>query len=446
MPQKFENFNLYPEIQYGIQDMGYENCTPIQEQAIPLILNGKDLIGCAQTGTGKTAAFVIPMLQHIQQHPGNFIKALVIVPTRELARQIDELIDGLAYHSPVKSVAVYGGGKGEDWTTQQNAIKRGADILIATPGRLIAHMQLGYVDLSQLKFLVLDEADKMLDMGFYEDITGIIAKTPANRQSLMFSATMPPNIRKLAREILTNPEEISLAVSLPAEKIKQYVYLAHDQQKTALLEHIFSQKSVGTMILFTSRKRLVNDIVKALSKLGFNAEGMHSDKEQDERERILNDFRNGKIQILVATDILSRGIDVDGITHVVNFDCPQDPEDYVHRIGRTARAAADGEAFTFVNTDDLRKLARIEKMIGKQIPRLELPEALGKGPSPDDVPTDSKKSGHFSSHGKSGSSRNGKPENRNGSSSGPQKKWFKKKKTDKPGNSSPAPASGSSAS
>lgn len=367
--------------------MGYKDCTPIQAQAIPLILEGKDLIGCAQTGTGKTAAFVIPMLQHIQNNPTKDIKALVIVPTRELAKQIDELIDGLAYHSPVRSVAIYGGGKADDWSVQQNAIKNGADILIATPGRLIAHMQLGYLDLSHLKFLVLDEADKMLDMGFYEDIMGIIDKTPKERQSLMFSATMPPNIRKLAKEILKNPEEISIKVSLPAEKIRQFIYLAHDHQKTALLEQIFSHKQVGMMILFTSRKRFVNDIVKALRKLGFQAEGIHSDKEQGERESILNDFKNGKIQILVATDILSRGIDVDGVTHVVNFDCPQDPEDYVHRIGRTARAAAEGEAYTFVNVDDLRKLKRIEQMIGRELPRLPLPEGLGAGPSETDVPT-----------------------------------------------------------
>lgn len=399
MSNTFDQFDLLPEIQYGIQDLGYKSCTPIQAEAIPLILQGKDLIGCAQTGTGKTAAFVIPMLQHIQNHPGKDIKALVIVPTRELAKQIDELIDGLAYHSPVRSVAVYGGGQSADWSVQQNAIKNGADILIATPGRLIAHMQLGYLDLSHLKFLVLDEADKMLDMGFYEDIMGIIHKTPTERQTLMFSATMPPNIRKMAKEILRNPEEISIKVSLPAEKIRQYIYLAHDNQKTALLEQIFKDKTVGMMILFTSRKRFVNDIVRSLRKLKFVAEGIHSDKEQTERESILNDFKNGKIQILVATDILSRGIDVDGVTHVVNFDCPQDPEDYVHRIGRTARAAAEGEAYTFVNVEDLRKLKRIEQMIGRTLPRLPLPEGLGNGPSENDVP-DRKE-------GKSGSFRKG---------------------------------------
>lgn len=394
LSSKFEQFNLLPEILYGVQDLGYTDCTPIQAQAIPIILDGKDLIGCAQTGTGKTAAFVIPILQHIQNNPSKQIKALVIVPTRELAKQIDELIDGLAYHSPVRSVAIYGGGKSDDWSVQQNAIKKGADILIATPGRLIAHMQLGYLDLSHLSFLVLDEADKMLDMGFYEDIMGIIAKTPKERQTLMFSATMPPTIRKLAKEILQNPEEISIKVSLPAEKIRQFIYLAHDNQKTALLEQIFSHKKVGMMILFTSRKRFVNDIVKALRKLGFHAEGIHSDKEQTERESILNDFKNGKIQILVATDILSRGIDVDGVTHVVNFDCPQDPEDYVHRIGRTARAAAEGEAYTFVNVEDLRKLQRIEQMIGRTLPRLPLPEALGAGPSETDKPAPKSNSGN----------------------------------------------------
>ncbi len=413
-----------PEILYGVQDLGYTDCTPIQAQAIPIILDGKDLIGCAQTGTGKTAAFVIPILQHIQNNPSKQIKALVIVPTRELAKQIDELIDGLAYHSPVRSVAIYGGGKSDDWSIQQNAIKKGADILIATPGRLIAHMQLGYVDLSHLSFLVLDEADKMLDMGFYEDIMGIIAKTPKERQTLMFSATMPPTIRKLAKEILKEPEEISIKVSLPAEKIRQFIYLAHDTQKTALLEQIFSHKEVGMMILFTSRKRFVNDIVKALRKLGFQAEGIHSDKEQSERESILNDFKNGKIQILVATDILSRGIDVDGVTHVVNFDCPQDPEDYVHRIGRTARAAAEGEAYTFVNVEDLRKLQRIEQMIGRTLPRLPLPEALGAGPSETDKPAPKNHSSNKGGFRKPNS--NGAQSAHNASSAHSGKKNFKK--------------------
>jgi len=382
----FEELPVHADVLAGIQDMGYSTCTPIQEQAIPVVLDGKDIIGCAQTGTGKTAAFVIPMLHRILEGTRTGVGALVIVPTRELAKQIDEMIDGLSYHSPVRSVAIYGGGKGEDWSVQQNAIKNGADIVIATPGRLIAHMQLGYVDFSTLKFLVLDEADKMLDMGFAEDILSIIKKLPDNRQSLLFSATMPPNIRKLAKQILKDPTEISLAVSLPAEKIKQTVYFAHDHQKIALLEALFKEKQVGMMVLFTSRKRFVNDIVRALAKLGFKVDGIHSDKDQDERERILNDFRNKNLQILVATDILSRGIDVDGITHVLNFDCPQDPEDYIHRIGRTARAAADGEAFTFVNADDMRKLERIEKMILRPIPKVDLPEGLGPGPDPNVMP------------------------------------------------------------
>jgi len=427
--EKFEDFPLHQDILNGVLDMGYATCTPIQAQAIPVILEGKDLIGCAQTGTGKTAAFVIPILQHIQKSKSEGVKALVIVPTRELAKQIDELIDGLAYHSPVRSVAIYGGGKGEDWSVQQNAIKNGADIVIATPGRLMAHMQLGYVDFSSLDFLVLDEADKMLDMGFYDDIKSIIAKIPQQRQSLMFSATMPPNIRRLTKEILKDPIEISLAVSMPAEKIKQNVYLVHDTQKNSLLEHIFREKEVGMMILFTSRKRFVNDIVKSLAKLGFNVQGIHSDKEQDEREKILNDFKNRKIQILVATDILSRGIDVDGITHVVNYDCPQDPEDYVHRIGRTARAAADGEAYTFVNSDDIRKLQRIEKMIGRSITLLSLPPELGPGPDIN-APTTAKGGGRkpFSKHGhKPGNDRPNAGIPGSGQDK-PKKKWFNKKK------------------
>ena len=365
--------------------MGYQNCTPIQEQAIPLILSGKDLIGCAQTGTGKTAAFVVPLLQKIQQKPSDFIRALIIVPTRELAKQIDELIDGIAYHSPVRSVAIYGGGKGEDFTFQQNAIKKGADILIATPGRLMAHIQLGYVKFDQLEFLVLDEADKMLDMGFYEDIKFIVHKLNPNRQTLLFSATMPTNIRKLAQEILKNPEEISISVSMPADKIRQQIVWVYDHQKLSALEQIFKEKTVGTMVLFTSRKRFVNDIVRSLAKLGFSVEGMHSDKEQEERERIMNGFRHHQFQILVATDIVSRGIDVEGITHVVNFDVPNDPEDYVHRIGRTARAEAEGEAYTFVTPEDAFRLKRIEKLIGKEIPKMTLPPEVGETPDPNTV-------------------------------------------------------------
>lgn len=360
--------------------MGYSACTPIQEKAIPVILQGRDLIGCAQTGTGKTAAFLVPLLQQIVHTEGNFIKSLVIVPTRELARQIDGLIDGLAYHSPVRSIAVYGGGKGEEFTQQQKAFEEGADIVIATPGRLIAHLQMGKINFDRLQHLILDEADKMLEMGFYDDIMGIIAKLPVQRQTLFFSATMPSKIRVMAKKILQKPVEINIATAKPAEGISQFVCILHDHQKLGMLELLFKEKDVESMILFTSRKSNVNGIVKSLQKIGFTANGIHSDRTQEERDTILNDFKNRKFKILVATDILSRGIDVESISHIVNYEVP-DPEDYVHRIGRTARASTTGEAITFVNPTDQRRLARIEKMLEKEIPRIEIPESLGEAPA-----------------------------------------------------------------
>lgn len=377
----FDSFNLDEALLQGVSDMGYSSCTPIQEQAIPVILQGKDLIGCAQTGTGKTAAFLLPLLQKLVHSEGNFIKALVIVPTRELAKQIDGLMDGLAYHSQIRSIAVYGGGKGEDWSQQQRAFEEGADIVIGTPGRLIAHMQTGKMKLDKLQYLVLDEADKMLDMGFSDDIMGIVAKLPTQRQTLMFSATMPSRIRSLAKKILVDPAEINIATAKPAEGIRQSAYILYDSQKLPLLNTIFKQKEneVESMIMFTGRKSNVNEIVRSLKKLGVTVEGIHSDRTQEEREAILNDFRNRKFKVLVATDILSRGIDVENISHVVNFEVP-DPEDYVHRIGRTARASTTGEAITLVNPHDQSRLARIEKLIEREVLKIALPDDLGATP------------------------------------------------------------------
>jgi ATP-dependent RNA helicase RhlE len=375
----FDSFDLDPDLLQGVTDMGYTSCTPIQEQAIPLILQGKDLIGCAQTGTGKTAAFLLPLLQQLLHSEGNFIKTLVIVPTRELAKQIDGLMDGLAYHSPVRSIAVYGGGKGEDWSQQQRAFEEGADIVIGTPGRLIAHMQTGKMKLDKISHLVLDEADKMLDMGFYDDIMGIIARLPTQRQTLMFSATMPPRIRTMAKKILINPFEINIATAKPAEGINQSAYILYDTQKLPLLRYIFKEQEVESMIMFTARKSNVNEIVRSLRKLGVTVEGIHSDRTQEEREAILNDFKNRKFKVLVATDIMSRGIDVENISHVVNYEVP-DPEDYVHRIGRTARASTTGAAITLVGPYDQGKLARIEKLIEKEVPKIALPEDLGAVP------------------------------------------------------------------
>ncbi|MBO0950714.1 DEAD/DEAH box helicase [Fibrella forsythiae] len=362
--------------------MNYKQATPIQEQAIPLIQEGKDLIACAQTGTGKTAAFLIPLLDKIAHAEHDHTSTLVLVPTRELAKQIDDQVEGFSYFVSATSIAIYGGGKGDDWDKQRKALETGADIIIATPGRLIAHMQMGYVNFDKLNYLVLDEADKMLDMGFSDDILKIVATLPKERQTLLFSATMPPKIRTLASQLLTSPEEIRLSVSKPAAGIDQQIYLAKDHQKLPLLEHLMGTMDVKSMVLFTSRKSEVNAIVRALAKRGYVAKGISSDLEQEEREVVLREFKNKQLQIIVATDVLSRGIDVDNITHVVNYDVPRDAEDYVHRIGRTARAATTGTAITFVNEADMNKLGRIEKLIERKLDRLSITEELGYGPGP----------------------------------------------------------------
>ncbi len=362
--------------------MNYKQATPIQEQAIPLIQAGRDLIACAQTGTGKTAAFLIPLLDKIAHAEHDHTSTLVLVPTRELAKQIDDQVEGFSYFVSATSIAIYGGGKGDDWDKQRKALETGADIIIATPGRLIAHMQMGYVNFDKLNYLVLDEADKMLDMGFSDDILKIVDSLPKERQTLLFSATMPAKIRTLASKLLQNPEEIRLSVSKPAAGIDQQIYLAKDHQKLPLLEHLMGTMDVKSMVLFTSRKSEVNAIVRALAKRGYVAKGISSDLEQEEREIVLREFKNKQLQIIVATDVLSRGIDVDNITHVVNYDVPRDAEDYVHRIGRTARADTTGTAITFVNEADMNKLGRIEKLIERKLDRLSITEELGYGPGP----------------------------------------------------------------
>ena len=381
----FQSFNLHENLLEGVLSMGYKQPTPIQEQAIPLILEQKDLIACAQTGTGKTAAYLIPLLDKISQTEHDHTSTLILVPTRELAKQIDEQVEGFAYFVPAQSIAIYGGGKGDNWDTQKRAFTSGADIIVATPGRLIAHMNMGYVNFSQLDYLVLDEADKMLDMGFMDDLLKIIRYLPTNRQTLMFSATMPPKIRDLARQILKQPEEISLAVSKPAEGIDQRMYLAYDNQKLKLLEHLIKELDIQSMIIFTSRKSGVGDIQRSLNKMGYDAKGIMSDLTQDEREKVLQGFKNRQFSILVATDILSRGIDIENVSHIVNYDVPQDAEDYIHRIGRTARASTTGVAITFVNDKDQDRVVKIEKLIERELPKLSPPAELGKGPEFDPV-------------------------------------------------------------
>lgn len=362
--------------------MGFESATPIQEQAIPKILDSRDLIACAQTGTGKTAAFILPILHKLTGKPDSSIDTLVIVPTRELAIQIEQEIQGLSYFVSVGSKAIYGGGGGKDWDDQKSALKDGTDIIVATPGKLLSHLNMGYVDFSKVKHLVLDEADKMLDMGFQDDIEKIISFLPKeNRQTLLFSATMPTKIRNLAEKILKAPEQITLSISKPAAGVTQNVYLAFDAQKNELLKHILkSRPEYTSIIIFTSSKSKVSEIVAALRRNGFKAQGVSSNLDQDQREEVLLGFRSKRTRILVATDVMSRGIDIKEINMVINYDCPRDAEDYVHRIGRTARANTKGEAFTLVNEKDMPKLVRIERLIEAEIPKLQLPEELGAGP------------------------------------------------------------------
>ena len=378
----FNEFDLHEDVLNAVDSMNYQLATPIQEQAIPHILQGKDLLACAQTGTGKTAAYLIPILDKVAHESNTHTGALILVPTRELAVQIDQQIQGLGYFVGATSLAVYGGNKGPEWDQQKKALTQGADIIIATPGRLIAHLQLGYVTFSQIKHLVLDEADRMLDMGFLSDILKIMSFLPAKRQTLMFSATMPAKIGDLAKRILHNPVEVRLAVSRPAERIDQQFYMAKDEQKLPLLTHLLSDVQNISMVLFTSRKSTVEPIVRALKKLGLDARGISSDSEQADREIVLREFKNRKFPILVATDVLSRGIDIDNLSHVVNYDVPRDPEDYVHRIGRTARAESKGIAITFINEQDQKYVLKIERLFEKEIEKRSLTQELGLGDAP----------------------------------------------------------------
>lgn len=379
---KFSDLGLNDSVLEAIDHMGFETPTPIQQQAIPAIINNADMLACAQTGTGKTAAFILPILHKITGKEDTSINTLILVPTRELAVQIEQEIQGLSYFISAGSIAIYGGGDGHKWEEQKSALVEGTDIIVATPGKLLSHMMQGYVDFSQLEHLVLDEADKMLDMGFSEDIERIISYLPRKRQTLLFSATMPNKIRNLAEKILVKPVEIALSISKPAEGVAQHIYLSDDGSKNALLKHILSEKpDYASIIIFTSQKSKVHEIVYFLRKAGFKAtEGVSSNLEQDQREEVLRGFRSRRIRILVATDVMSRGIDIKEINMVINYDAPRDAEDYVHRIGRTARANTKGEAYTLINQKDLPKLLRIERLIEMTIERLPYPEELGTAP------------------------------------------------------------------
>lgn len=377
----FKELNLDAQLLEAISYMGFEKATPIQEQAIPIILENQDLIACAQTGTGKTGAFVLPILHKLAQKTESDVNTLIVVPTRELAIQIDQQIQGLGYFISVSSMAIYGGGDGSDWNQQKSALQGGTDIIIATPGKLLSHLRMGNIKLNTVKHLILDEADRMLNMGFIEDLKEIISYLPEQRQNLLFSATMPASIEKLAQQILHQPKKISLSISKPAAGVNQQVYLAFDEQKIKLITHLLKErKEYDSIIIFTGTKSIIRDITKALKSNGFPCTGFSSDLEQERREEILRGFRSKQVRILVATDVMSRGIDIKEINMVINYDVPHDAEDYVHRVGRTARANTKGEAVTLVNPKDMHKFHKIEELIERTLPKLNPPEEIGKGP------------------------------------------------------------------
>ena len=362
---------------------GWEDATPIQEQVIPMILEGRDIIASAQTGTGKTGAFLLPILQKLitGSSSDHHINALIIVPTRELAVQISGQLDGLTYFTDVSSIAVYGGGDGSSFVQEKSALSKGADIVVSTPGKLISHINMGYVKLKELSYLILDEADRMLDMGFHDDIMRIISSIPENRQTLLFSATMPSKIRILAQKILKNPAEVNIAISRPPERIRQEAFIIYEPQKNPLVKLLLKRSTFKSILIFCSKKLSVKQLTRELKRAGFNAEEIHSDLEQSQREEVLRQFSSKHLPILVATDILSRGIDIDQIELVINYDVPHDGEDYVHRIGRTARAETDGTAYTFVTEKEQNKMAQIEKLIGREVPKSKVPDELGPVPS-----------------------------------------------------------------
>ena len=378
---RFDELSLSDDILDALDAMNFEECTPIQEQSIDLILEGRDLIACAQTGTGKTAAYLLPVIDLLADTEATpKVKCVIMVPTHELAQQIDRQMEGFSYYIPVSSLAIHGGNDGKEFARQQHALRQGADMVIATPGRLLAHMKMGYVDLSEVQYFILDEADRMLDMGFSEDIMRIVAELPKKRQTLMFSATMPKKIQQLAATILTDPAEVKIAVSKPAEKIDQSAYICYEGQKEALLKHLFEQGHNKRVIVFSSSKQKVKELTQAMRKAHWKAAEMHSDLDQKAREEVMLGFRAARIDILIATDVLARGIDIDDIAMVVNYDVPREAEDYVHRVGRTARANTDGMAVTFVSERDQQRFGFIENFLGTEVRKAELPAEIGKGP------------------------------------------------------------------
>lgn len=380
---RFDEILENDDVLDALWDMHFDECTPIQELAIPAVLDGRDLLACAQTGTGKTAAYILPIIDLLSDggYTKDAVNCVIMAPTRELAQQIDQQLQGFSYFLPISSMPIYGGTDGHTYEQQRKSLKYGADIVVATPGRLLAHLAMGYVDLSKVSFFVLDEADRMLDMGFQDDIMQIVSRLPKERQTLLFSATMPKEIQKFAATILNDPFEIKLAVSKPAEKIRQTAYVCYETQKLGIVSHIFSQQPPEKVIIFSSSKLKVKELTKAMAKLKVKVGEMHSDLDQTTRENVILDFKSGKINVLVATDIVARGIDIDDIELVINYDVPHEAEDYVHRVGRTARADRDGRAITFVNEKDIKKFLHIEKFLGKEVEKEAVPAELGDAPA-----------------------------------------------------------------
>ena len=436
----FTDFDFEDEVLDALDAMRFEKCTPIQEQTLEPLMEGRDLIGVAQTGTGKTAAYLLPVLNRLCQggYPEDSINCIIMAPTRELAQQIDRQLEGFTYFMNVSSVAVYGGNDGQRYEQELRGMSRGADIIVATPGRLISHINLGNIDLSKVSFFILDEADRMLDMGFYSDIMTIAKQLPKERQTMLFSATMPQEIRKLASDILTDPLQITLALAKPADGITQQAYICHEGQKLGIINSIFDNESSERVILFASRKTKVKEISHTLKKHGFNVGEMHSDLSQGERDEIMFQYKSRKIDMIVATDILARGIDIDDIRIVINYDVPRDCDDYIHRIGRTARAGTKGRAITLVNVEDQEYFKRIEDFIEQDVPKMELPAALGEAPA---YEPKSKKNGGKGRRGGSGSKekRNGNDRKRNNRKRGGKPAGGNKSQSAKPANNSEKP-------
>ncbi len=421
---RFDDFFESDDLLDALWDMHFDEMTPIQEHAIPSVLEGRDLLACAQTGTGKTAAYLLPVIDMIctGNYPEDRVNCVIMAPTRELAQQIDRQMQGFSYFLPISSLPIYGGTDGHTYEQQRRGLKMGADVVIATPGRLMAHLQMGSVDLSDLSFFILDEADRMLDMGFYEDIMSIVKHTPADRQTLLFSATMPPKIRQLAKTILKDPKEIKLSVSKPADKIEQLAYYCNETDKDKLLERILLDEGMTRVIVFASSKLKVKQLARSLKIGNLKVGEMHSDLDQNKREDVMLDFKSGKINVLVATDIVSRGIDVDDIQMVVNFDVPREGEDYVHRVGRTARADRDGKAVTLINSKDRQKFQRIERLLGKPVTKAALPEGFNfDGPEQESKSSDKKrKNNKYSRNKKGGRPESPSSEGKSGDKKGPE--------------------------